>query len=345
PVLEEAQIVYKLDLYVVDCVIEKIKAVKEKGLYLVPQSVNLSRTDFDCCDIVGEICKKMDAAGLSHELLTIEITEKILGNNYEYLKNQILRFRNLGFQVWLDDFGNGNTAMRVLKDNRVDLIKFDMEFVKELEKNGNGKIVISELIRMATALDIETVCEGVENEEQVRFLREIGCTKLQGFYYCSPLPLDKVFERYDKGLQIGFENPDESAYYDSIGSINLYDPTVLTKTSDPDGTLRIKDLPMAILEISGKNIYITRSNESLRTLFKKELDIGLSDEKTEIFFPDEGVRDLFLTSISTWKPDEGPVLIDEKLPDGTVWHTYFRNVAENPLSGTRAVAFAILKET
>ena len=68
-------------------------------------------------------------------------------------------------------------------------------------------------MKMATKLGVDTVCEGVETEKQVRFLQEIGCSKLQGFYYVKPMPYTAILERYEKGMDVGFEDTDASAYF------------------------------------------------------------------------------------------------------------------------------------
>ena len=73
---------------------------------------------------------------------------------------------------------------------KFDLIKFDMSFMRELDEGESGKIILTELMKMATSLGVDTVCEGVETEKQVRFLQEIGCSKLQGYYFSKPVPFD-----------------------------------------------------------------------------------------------------------------------------------------------------------
>jgi EAL domain-containing protein (putative c-di-GMP-specific phosphodiesterase class I) len=198
-----------------------------EGLNVVPHSLNLSRSDFEACDIVEEICKRVDDAGVSRSKITIEITESIIGSDFEFMKKQVERFKELGFPVWLDDFGSGYSSMEMLQSIDFDLIKFDMSFMKRLDEGENGKIILAELMRMANALGMDTVCEGVETDEQVWFLREIGCSKLQGFYYTRPISFEMILDRYEKGIQIGFEDPEESDYYESIGRLNLYDMTAI----------------------------------------------------------------------------------------------------------------------
>ena len=190
PLLEKAGLIYKLDLCVLDQVLEKLRTLEASGADVVPQSINLSRTDFEACDIVQEIRKRVDAAGVPRSRITIEITESIIGSDFDFMREQISRFRELGFPVWMDDFGSGYSSLDVLQSIPFDLIKFDMGFMRMLDEGERGKIILSEMMKMASLLHVDTVCEGVEKEEQVCFLKEIGCTKLQGYYFSKPAPFE-----------------------------------------------------------------------------------------------------------------------------------------------------------
>jgi EAL domain-containing protein (putative c-di-GMP-specific phosphodiesterase class I) len=105
----------------------------------------------------------------------------------------------------MDDFGSGYSALDVLNDIHFDLLKFDMRFMQRFDEDDESKIIMTNLVQMTRELGIETVCEGVETKQQADFLREIGCTKLQGYYFCKPIPFEEIVERYRSGRQIGFE--------------------------------------------------------------------------------------------------------------------------------------------
>ena len=190
PFLENAGLIYKLDLCILEQVLDKIRGLQEAGTEAVPHSINLSRSDFDACDIVEEIRRRVDAAGIDHKLITVEITESVIGRDFEFMKERVCRFRELGFKVWMDDFGSGYSSLDVLRDFQFDLIKFDMSFMRKLDEGENGKIILTALMKMANELKLDTICEGVETEEQVRFLQKIGCSKLQGFFFGKPAPFD-----------------------------------------------------------------------------------------------------------------------------------------------------------
>lgn len=195
PVLENAGLIYKLDLYVLDHIIEKLQILRSEGIVMLPHSLNLSRADFDACDIVEEVRRRMDDAGLPRELLSVEITESIVGTDFDYMKKQIERFKDLGFLVWMDDFGSGYSALDVLQDIDFDLIKVDMRFMQRFNEGRESRIILTQLLKMTNELGIDTVVEGVETEAQRDFLREAGCTKMQGYYFSRPVPTEECLER------------------------------------------------------------------------------------------------------------------------------------------------------
>ena len=347
PILESYGLIYKLDLYIVEQVLEKIKNQKEKGFFIVPQSINLSRADFDACDIVDEICRRVDAAGVNRDLITIEITESMIGSDFDFIKNQIGRFQSLGFNVWMDDFGSGYSSLDVLQSIKFQLIKFDMSFMLQFAENNGSKIILTELMKMATALGVDTVCEGVETEEQVAFLREIGCSKLQGYYYSKPLPVEEVFRRYEHGMQAGFENPKESGYYGIIGKLSLHDLNMIAGDDDEQGLYNYFDtLPMAIIEIKDGVLSHVRSNSVYKRFILTRFGIDMSKniEAFNALIMDEK-NTPFISMITRSSKIENRPIFDEIINNGATVHVFAKRLGENPETGAVAVAFAILSIT
>ena len=344
PVLENAKLAYKLDLYVLDRILEKLTYLEKEGFYLVPQSLNISRSDFEVCDIVDEIWKRVDAAGVDPEKITIEITESVIGNDLVIINRQIEKFQNLGFPVWMDDFGSGYSSLNVLQSIKFNLIKFDMIFMKKLDEGVNGKIILTEMMKLATSLGVDTICEGVETEEQVRFLQEIGCSKMQGYYFCKPIPLEKILERYKEGRQIGFENPEESFYFETISRVNLFDLTLLTNKSEDDYTFQnyFNTIPMGIIEIKGNQSRIARSNQSYRDFMKRffNYDISHVDMEFSDFYYNRAVG--FINLVKQCCSQGSRAFYDEQMPDGSVVRSFIRSIATDQVTGISAVAIAVL---
>ncbi|MGX8705347.1 MAG: EAL domain-containing protein, partial [bacterium] len=342
PALEDAGLIYKLDLYVLDRILEKIKKQQGDGLHIMPHSLNLSRSDFDACDIVEEIRARVDAAGIPRDRITIEITESIIGSDFDFMKAQVQRFQSLGFPVWMDDFGSGYSSLDVLQSIKFDLLKFDMSFMRKLDEDESSKVILTELMKMATALDVDTVCEGVETEEQVRFLQEIGCSKLQGFYFCKPIPPEQILDRNRKGIQIGYENPEESAYYESMGRVNLYDLSVLASEDENAFQNAFSTVPMGIIEVRGDTSRFVRSNPSYRDFMKRFFNFDLSC-KGAAFAPYDAA---FMRNVVRTCCEQGSrAFYDEQMPDGAVVHSFARRIGINPINGNIAVAVAVLSVT
>ncbi len=342
PILEEAKLIYRLDLYMLEQVLQKLHLQQAAGLYLVPQSINLSRSDFDVCDIVEEIRRRVDETGLPRRLITIEITESIIGSDFDFIKAQVDRFRALGFPVWMDDFGSGYSSLDVLQSMPVDLIKFDMRFMQQFDNDDKSRIILTELMKMAVGLGIDTVCEGVERTDQVAFLREIGCCKLQGYFYARPMPMEEIWKRYRTGTQIGFEDPEESGYFDIIGRVNLYDLSAVTNEEDDDFRHYFDTVPMGIIEVRGDSARFTRTNQAYRDFIWRTFGFSLTEMGDSFEQTRQGPGQPFVDVLRRCCREGGRALFDEVMPDGTVVHSFMRRIAENPRTGTTAAAVAVL---
>lgn len=347
PILEEARLIYRLDLYVVDRVIAKMKRQADEGIYVVPQSVNLSRTDFDSLDVVEEIRRRVDAAGVPREKLTIEVTESTVASDFDFMKSQIEAFQKLGFKVWMDDFGSGYSSLDMLQDIHFDLIKFDMRFVAGIDAgdSDDGKVIITELVRMALGLGIDTLAEGVETKEQADFLKEIGCGRLQGFYYTRPIPVEEIVERDRQGISIGFENPDEADYYAAIGKINLYDMAVIAHEGDKPFQQYFDTAPMAIYEISDERFCVIRSNKPYRDFMEHVFSAPLAEEDYDLTDRVEQIESPFLEALRQCAIDGRLVVVDEEFPNGETVHSVAKRVATNPVEGTAAVVVSVVAIT
>ncbi len=344
PVLEETNSIYKLDLYMVEKVLLKLKRQMENGVYVVPESVNFSRSDFYTCDLVEEIKRRVDESGIGRDKLIIEITESALADDIDYMTGQILRFKELGFTVWMDDFGSGYSSPVILQKIPFDLIKIDMLFVSQIDDGKYGRVIVTELVRMAMALGKETIAEGVETREQMEFLKEIGCTKLQGFYYSKPMSLDEIFRKRENISFEMFENPAETDYYVQIGNVNLYDLSI--SRSDEDSLANYFDtMPMALMEVADKTMSIVRTNESFRSFVEKAFPGRLVKKQFKIGEYTGFLGGYTLKSIVQCARDGQRTFIDDISASGMNMQMFMRRVAVNPISGVAAVALVILSIT
>lgn len=218
PALEEKGLSYKLALFVIDRTARLISQAQKAGKPALPISINFSRRDFDTIDPYEEVEKAVLQYDVPRSMIYIEVTESMAMENSEKIRNAIARFHKSGYEMWMDDFGSAYSSLNTLKDFDFDEIKLDMIFMRNM--NDRAREIIRSCINMAKHLHIHTLCEGVETKEQVEFLRDTGCEKIQGFYYFKPCDPSELYENLKKrGMSI--ESSAERYLYDSIGNLSF----------------------------------------------------------------------------------------------------------------------------
>ena len=195
PTLEQYREIHKLDIYSLNQVCSDYHRRIEQGLSVVPVSVNLSRLDFELCNIFQEVELAVSMSNIPRSMIRIEITESINEDDTSVLNLGIEKFRAMGYQVWMDDFGSGYSSLNVLKDYNFDTIKFDMKFLHgfDINKSEKAKYIISSNLSMARLMGMQALAEGVENAEQLEYLQSIGFDKAQGYYFGRPMKLEEIF--------------------------------------------------------------------------------------------------------------------------------------------------------
>ncbi len=196
PALEESNLIYKLDKFVVNEICKRLRHEIDQKHKVVPISFNLSRNDFLSCKPFEEVEKAIAKYKLSHDLICVEITESVTMGEPGLIHRAVDQFRNNGYEVWMDDFGSGYSSLNVLKDFNFDEIKVDMAFLRTF--NEKSKIIVNYIVAMAKMLGIRTLTEGVETQEHVDFLRLSGCERLQGYYFSKPLPYEELMKALEE---------------------------------------------------------------------------------------------------------------------------------------------------
>ena len=342
PALEDSKLVYRMDLCVLEQVLAKMQTMADEGLYVVPSSINLSRSDFEMCDIVEEVRARVDAAGVEHGMVNIEITESAIGSDFEFMKVQVERFHDLGFQVWMDDFGSEYSSLDYLQGLEFDLMKLDMRFMQQFDQGDKTKIILTELVKMAMALGIDVIAEGVETQEQVDFLRRIGCNKMQGYFFTKPNPLEVILERYKTGIAIGFENPAEAQYYSALGRVNLYDLSTITRGDEEVVGKYFDVLPMSLVECVEGGFMVSRCNGSYYQFIEKVIGDGRVGEVISYAQVDPNNDNPFVKAVRECSKSGGRLTLDETMADGSVVHALVCHIADNPVTGASALAVAVL---
>ena len=213
--LEESKQIHKLDGQVIGLVCKELREQLDMGHPIVPVSFNLSRLDFVGCDIFDVVESALKKYNIDREYIRVEITESIMASD-SYVQSEIQRFRLVGYEVWMDDFGSGYSSLNTLKDYKFDELKIDMAFLSNF--NEASRVIISSTVRMAKNLGLKTLAEGVETKEQMEFLKSIGCEKMQGYYYGKPQPFEETM-KHMTSLGIVTEDREMRLVYSKLGRI------------------------------------------------------------------------------------------------------------------------------
>ncbi len=250
PVLERKGIIHVLDTAILRQVCERLRASILKGETPIPISVNLSRLDFILYDIFTAVDDIVSEYQIPHDFVYFEITESVMAEQKDLMMGIVNRFRHAGYQIWMDDFGSAYSSLNVLKEFTFDELKLDMSFLRPFILR--SKRIVNSVVRMAKVIDIHTLAEGVETEEQFVYLRDIGCEKVQGYYFGKPMPYDKAIENLKtRGIRI--EPPQDRQYYDEIGKIDYLSAVPFMKRDEYnsiDTARQLNSIPLAVAEFS-----------------------------------------------------------------------------------------------
>ena len=266
PLMERERVIHQLDAAILRQVCERIRSGIDNGETPVPVSVNLSRLDFILCDIFAVADRIVSEYQIPHEFIYFEITESVMADQQEKLKEIIDRFRSAGYQIWMDDFGSAYSSLNALKELSFDEIKLDMQFLRPF--NLRAKRIATAIVEMAKHIDIHTLVEGVETEEQFGYLLNIGCEKVQGYYFGRPLPYEESLARMrEKGFEI--EAPQERQYYDDIGRIDVLSAVpFMTQEEHDTGVIarQLNSIPLALAEFDPDGFRILFYNSAFEAL-------------------------------------------------------------------------------
>ena len=190
--LEEFHLIHLVDQHIIDVVCRDIKKLTDEGKEVVPVSVNISRLDFELCNIFGIVEETRKKYGVPRNMIDLEITESALNDNMGYIKSECDKMKKLGYNIWLDDFGSGYSSLNITAEYNFDVIKLDLIFLRSLDRNPKTAVVMTYIIEGVKGLGSSSLCEGVETAEHYEFLKKIGCERAQGYYFGKPMPLDET---------------------------------------------------------------------------------------------------------------------------------------------------------
>ena len=198
PVFEKTGFIVQLDLYMMECTCQLLRHWIDFGIEPVPISVNQSKLLLLNPIYFNVITTTIEKYNLPPELIEVEITETIMYDNAAVLNALIANLHEYGIRVAIDDFGSGYSSLVLLRDIKADVLKIDKAFVYKAEKDLIGKKILSSIIQLADTLNMQILAEGVETENQLNMLANLGCHEVQGYLLGRPVPAQTFAQTFNK---------------------------------------------------------------------------------------------------------------------------------------------------
>lgn len=189
PLFEKNGSISLLDQYMWESVCALLQSWKQRGIPLLPVSVNVSRADVYQAHLIDTLRRLTETYGVDPAYLHLEITESAYAENPEQIITTVAELRELGFIVEMDDFGSGYSSLNMLSEMTLDILKLDMKFVRNETAKPPERSILSDIISMAHRLHLGVVAEGAETQEQVVALKTAGCDYVQGYFFAKPMPI------------------------------------------------------------------------------------------------------------------------------------------------------------
>lgn len=259
PFLEDNGFIGELDRFIWEKTFKWIRSLIDRNINPVPVSINVSQIDLLSMDVASYLYALSANYHVSPKYIKVEITESAYAENYEGIANTINELKKKGFMVYLDDFGTGYSSLNLLDKINVDVIKLDMVFMKKdssLGKKGMG--IVESIFGMTKALELPVIVEGVENDEQLRFLKELGFKYAQGYFFYKPVSIKEFEKILNDRNSVDYKGL-EMATSDLFRAQEFLKENMFTES-----TLNHILGAVAYYTLEGKNLTITRFNEPFR---------------------------------------------------------------------------------
>jgi len=190
-IAEESRLILPIGAWVLRNAVEVLRDINKNCGTRYYMAVNVSSVQLHTDDFVDQVLAVLAETGLEPCLLELEVTESVLINRELHAIEKLNALQKHGVRIALDDFGTGYSSLGLLKDLKVSTLKIDKVFIQD----PSAAVLTKMIARLGHTLGAEIVAEGVETEEQLKFVRRAGCDRVQGFYRGLPMPLETL-ERY-----------------------------------------------------------------------------------------------------------------------------------------------------
>ncbi len=198
PLAEENGLIIPISEWIIESVIRQILEWKSQDYRKYRVAINISARQFHESDIVGFLEKMLTQYAIDSSNLELELTERITMWEGSQNIEKMMKIREMGIHLSLDDFGTGYSSLSYLRKFPIDLLKIDQSFIKHLNEKMEDAAIVKTIIAMGKSLRMKTIAEGVETEEQRKFLQENGCDYGQGFLISPALPASEIVSFLEK---------------------------------------------------------------------------------------------------------------------------------------------------
>ncbi len=188
PQAEENGMIVPVGEWVLNCACRQNKAWQDKGYTSFRMAVNISPRQFRNGDLVAVVARALERSGLEPCWLELEITESLIMWNVEAAVGTMRELSEMGVLLAIDDFGTGYSSLAHLKRFPINRLKIDKSFVREIAGNANDAAIASAIIALSHSMGLEVIAEGIETDESLNLLRELGCELGQGYFFSRPQP-------------------------------------------------------------------------------------------------------------------------------------------------------------
>ena len=329
PLAEETGMIVKIGEWVLRTACIQAKTWRTRGIPLERMAVNVSVHQFVQTGFPELVARILSDTGLEPEALELEVTESLLMKDAESAVRTLNELKALGIQLAIDDFGTGYSSLSYLKQFPIDRLKIDRAFVNDINIDPNDAAIAMAVIAMAEKMSLRVTAEGVENEEQLGFLKAKHCDEIQGYHLSRPLAA-----RETEQFLIGWQGTEEYQQGQP--------PTVLIVDDDPN-TLRVHS---RVLGFDGYRILTASSAVSaLELLAKNDVGVVISDYQMAGMNGNEflsRVRRLYPSSVRLMVSGASDIqsLIDS-VNEGAIYKFLEKPVPTSELRETIREAFAV----
>jgi EAL domain-containing protein (putative c-di-GMP-specific phosphodiesterase class I) len=192
PLAEETGLILPIGEWVLREACRQNKQWQKQGFPPMRVGVNISALQLERQDLAETVCRILEETQLAPQCLELELTESSIMGNAKSSIDVLTRLQTMGVMISIDDFGAGFSSLSYLKRLPIDALKIDQSFIQDVTTNQDDAALVMAIITLAHNLRLRVVAEGVETEEQLRFLHLLRCDEIQGFVFSKPLPPDDL---------------------------------------------------------------------------------------------------------------------------------------------------------